>query len=70
MELKVGDQIELCIEVFAGDPESGRPSARSETRVKTVVELPEFARWMDDTLQEERRVRQLDSKQRGLFDVK
>jgi len=69
--LKEGDMIEYCIEVLAGrDPSEGRPSARSETRVKTMVSLPEFVRWIDDTLQEERRIRQLDAQQRGVFEVR
>ncbi|MCI0376806.1 MAG: hypothetical protein L0215_04320 [Gemmataceae bacterium] len=69
--LKVGDQIEFCIEMYADkDGKSDRPVTRSETRVKTIVSLTDFARWMEDTLQEERRLRQLDAKQRGLFDEK
>jgi hypothetical protein len=61
--------IEYCVEVLAGAPGSGRPSARSETRIKTMVSLPEFVRWIDDTLQEERRIRQLDAQQRGVFEA-
>ena len=69
--LREGDMIEYCVEVLADrDPSAGRPSARSETRVKTMVSLPEFVRWIDDTLQEERRIRQLDTQQRGVFDMK
>jgi hypothetical protein len=68
--LKEGDMIEYCVEVLADrDRSSGRPSARSETRVKTMVSLSEFARWIDDTLQEERRIRQLDAQQRGVFEM-
>jgi hypothetical protein len=66
--LKVGDRIEYYVEVFADrNPDKDRPSARSETRSKTVVTPEEFARWIDETLQEERRVRQLESRQRGVF---
>src|SRR5262249_31086076 len=58
--VKVGDRIEYFVEVFADrNPDSDRPSARSETRVKLVVSAEDFARWIDETLQEERRIRQL-----------
>jgi hypothetical protein len=67
-DLRPGDQIEFCVEVFADkNVDAGRPFARSETRVKTIVSLPEFARWIDDTLQEESRIRKLDAQQRGVF---
>ena len=68
LNLKVGDQIEYCIEVLAdktGSPD--RPSARSETRVKTVVSSDDLNRWLTDNFQEAQRIRQLDLKQRGLF---
>jgi hypothetical protein len=69
--LKAGDQIEFCVEVFADkNPESGRPFARSETRVKTIVSLRELLSWVDDTLQEERRIRKLEEQQRGVFGSK
>jgi hypothetical protein len=71
VRLVEGDQVEYCVEVFADrDPSSPRPAGRSEVRVKNVVSVLEFVRWMGDTLQEERRVRALDQKQRGLFDIK
>jgi hypothetical protein len=67
--LKVGDQIEYCIEVCADkDGKPDRPSARSETRVKTVVSFSDLERWLTDSLQEAQRIRQLDAKQRGIFD--
>lgn len=68
LELRPGDQIELYVQVYADkDPKSNRPFARSESRKKTVVSIVDFARWIDETLQEERRIRQLESKQRGVF---
>jgi len=71
VKLKVGDQIEYCIEVFADkNGKTDRPSARSETRVKTVVSFTDLERWLSDNLQEAQRIRQLDSKQRGLFEDK
>jgi hypothetical protein len=70
IELKAGDQVEYYIEVSARDRPTGKvPVGKSEIRVKTIVSIPEFVRWLDDTLQEERRVRQLEAKQRGVFDT-
>ena len=71
LHLSVGDQVEYCIEVSAdksGNP--ARPSARSESRVKTVVSFNDLDRWLADNLQEAQRLRQLDSKQSGLFEEK
>ncbi len=69
LTLKVGDQIEYCVEVLAD--KSGnldRPSARSDTRIKTVVSFGDLERWLTDNLQEAQRIRQLDVKQRGIFE--
>lgn len=69
-DLQPDDQIEFKVKVYAdpgGDPKK-RPWAESEPRVKTVVSLAAFARWIDDTLQEESRLRKLDARQRGVFD--
>jgi hypothetical protein len=64
-----GDQLEYYVEVFADrDPASGRPSGRSEVRRKLFVTGPELVRWLEDTVQEERRIRQLEARQRGVFD--
>ncbi len=71
LHLSIGDQVEYCIEVSAdknGNP--ARPSACSETRVKTVVSYSDLDRWLADSLQEGQRLRQLESKQRGLFEEK
>jgi hypothetical protein len=69
ISLKEGDQIEYCIEVFADKKASPlRPSARSETRVKTIVSLAELERWIGDNVQEVRRIRELDAKQKGVFE--
>jgi hypothetical protein len=71
LTLKEGDQIEYCVEIFADrDPKSGRPSARSESRVKTVVSFLELARWIGDNVQEARRIRELNDRQAGVFEMK
>jgi hypothetical protein len=69
LALGPGDQLEYYVEVFADrDPDAGRPSARSEVRRKAIVTVPELVRWLDETLQEERRIRQLETKQRRVFE--
>lgn len=68
IKLKEGDQVEFCVEVFAGATGDGRPSARSETRVTNVVGFDEFTRWIRDTVQEEHRLRTLEQGQRGVFE--
>lgn len=69
--LKVGDQLEFCVEVFADkNPESKRPSARSEIRTRPIISGEDFARWFADALQEERRLKDLDQKQRGVFELR
>jgi len=70
LKLKEGDQVEYCVEVFAGTAGDGRPSARSETRVTNVVGFEEFTRWIRDTIQEEQRLRSLESGQRNVFEQK
>lgn len=69
IELKPGDQVEFYLEVFNRNPDrSEAVVGRSEARVKVVVAAPEFRRWVFDTLQEENRLRQLEARQRGVFD--
>lgn len=68
LTLHKGDQVEYCVEVFADRNENaGRPSARSETRVTTVVDAAEWSAWLRAVLREEEQLRKLDAEQRGLF---
>lgn len=68
---KEGDQIEYYIEVFADrDPAKNRPSAKSETRIKNVVSTTDLVNWLRDTVNEERRVRQLNSRQEDVFPMR
>ena len=71
LTLRVGDQLEFCVEVFADkDADPKRPSARSEVRIRPIISGEEFARWFTDALQEERRLKDLDAKQRGVFELR
>lgn len=66
--LNDGDKLEYCIEIHADQgkhPE--RPIARSESRVQTFGSYESLGRWIRDLAQEERRLRELDGKQRSVF---
>lgn len=68
IEARLGDQIEYCVEVLADkNPAANRPRSRSETRVATVVTIEQFLAWSQSIADEERRLRQLDQQQRGVF---
>jgi hypothetical protein len=62
-----GDQIEFFVEAFAKNPDLERFPGRSETRSKTFVTQPQFMDWVLQTLKHENRLRQLESRQRGVF---
>jgi hypothetical protein len=65
-DLKIGDRVEFFVEVANRDPNSPQVG-RSETRLKTVVTVPQLVQWIDATLRQEDRIRQLEQKQRGVF---
>src|SRR5262249_4643691 len=70
LKLKSGDQIEYCVEVFAAErqPIDSTPSARSESRVATIMEEKEFFTWLGQVRQEDERIRALEKLQRAIFD--
>ncbi len=71
VSLRVGDQFEFCVEVYSDkDPNSKRPSARSDIRTRPIISDDELFRWFADALQEERRLKDLDAKQRGVFELR
>jgi len=65
--LQAGDQIELFVEVFARNPALAKLPGRSETRVKAFVTQAQFREWWLQALKYENRLRQLESRQRGVF---
>lgn len=68
LKLGEGDKIEYCVEIHADRGKTpGRPIARSETRVQTLGSFDSLLRWIRDIGQEERRLREIDTKQRTLF---
>ena len=69
IEIKRGDQIEYCVEVFADrDVNAGRPSARSETRVAAVVSDDEFDTWFAALLREQDELQKLEKGQRSVLE--
>jgi hypothetical protein len=65
-DLKIGDRIEFFVEVANRDPNAPQ-IGRSETRLKTIVTVPQLVQWIDATLRQEDRIRQLEQKQKGVF---
>ena len=65
--VQVGDQVEFFVEVFARNPDLARQPGRSEARLKAFVTEPQFVDWILQTLRHESRVRQLESRQKGVF---
>jgi hypothetical protein len=63
----VGDHIEFAVEVFARNPALADQPGRSEVRAKAVVTQAQFVSWVLETLGHERRIRQLEARQRGVF---
>ena len=69
IEIKRGDQIEYCVEVFADrDTRAGRPSARSEPRVASVVSEDEFDTWFAALLREQDELQKLEKGQRSVLE--
>jgi hypothetical protein len=72
VQLKSGDKIEYCIKVYAADraPSESTPFAVSESRVSTVLSDKEFDAWLAQLGEEDKRVKQLEAKQKGVFEPK
>lgn len=68
LSIKEGDRIEYCVEMFADkNGDRSRPVARSEVRTQLFVDLAAWMKWEREVRSEETRIRQIDSKQRGLY---
>jgi hypothetical protein len=66
-DLVPGDRIEFYVEVFDKNPAPGRPPGRSESRIKTLVTAAQLAEWNRARDQSRDRLRQLEERQRGVF---
>jgi hypothetical protein len=66
-KLEIGDRIEFYVEVFDRNPAPGRPPGRSESRIKEVLTASEVLLRLDQTRQAEGKIRDLEKKQRDVF---
>jgi hypothetical protein len=68
-QLKSGDQIEYCIEVFARKRDAGStPVARSESRVTKVLDQKGFSDWLTALAREDERIINLRKEQERVFE--
>jgi hypothetical protein len=69
INIKPGDSIEYCIEVFAPErePLASTPSARSESRISEVVGAEDFTAWLRHVNNEYERLHSLKAKQEGVY---
>ncbi len=68
-DLKLGDRLEYYVEVFNRNPNAPGIGA-SAIRVKNIVTPRQLRAWLTQVLQEENRLRQLEVRQRSVFDKK
>jgi hypothetical protein len=66
-KLEIGDRVEFYVEVFDRNPAPGRPPGRSEARIKEVLSASEVLQRLDQTRQAEGKIRDLEKKQRDVF---
>ncbi len=66
-DLRPGDSIEYYVEVFDRHPDPDRPPGRSELRTKKVLTSEEYVAWWSEKNRHEDRIRDLESKQRGVI---
>lgn len=69
-KLEVGDRVEFYVEVYDRNPNPNRPPGRSESRIKELLTPTEVLQRLDQTRQAESKIRDLEKKQRGVFDRK
>jgi hypothetical protein len=66
-KLEIGDRVEFYVEVFDRNPAPNRPPGRSEGRIKEVLSASEVLLRLDQTRQAEGKIRDLEKKQRDVF---
>jgi hypothetical protein len=67
-KLDIGDRVEFFVEVYDRNPAPDRVPGRSETRVKEILSPGEVLLRLDQTRQAESKLRELEKKQRDVFD--
>ncbi len=72
VQTKPGDQIEYCVEVTERERKPGAKAvtARSPVRVTSIVTVQEFLEWMRRVADEDRRIRELQRRQKDLLKEK
>jgi hypothetical protein len=66
-KLEIGDRVEFYVEVFDRNPAPGRLPGRSEARIKEILSASEVLQRLDQTRQAEGKIRDLEKKQRDVF---
>jgi hypothetical protein len=66
-KLEIGDRVEFYVEVFDRNPDPNRPPGRSEARIKEVLSASDVLLRLDQTRQAEGKIRDLEKKQRDVF---
>src|SRR5262245_15197530 len=66
-KLQIGDRVEFYVEVIDRNPAANRPAGRSEARIKEILSAAEVLLRLDQTRQAEGKIRDLEQKQRGVF---
>lgn len=66
-KLEIGDRVEYYVEVFDRNPVPGRAPGKSEVRMKEVLSASDVLLRLDQTRQAEGKIRDLEKKQRELF---
>ena len=69
-KLEVGDRVEYYVEVFDRNPSPNRPPGKSEARIKEILTPAEVLSRLDQTRQAEGKIRDLEKKQRDVFQRK
>ncbi len=66
-KLEVGDRVEFHVAVYDRNPDPNRQPGRSESRIKAVVTQSQWEDWNRQRDQSRERLRQLEERQRGVF---
>lgn len=66
-EARVGSTLELQLEVFDRNPAPEREPGRSSIKTKAIVSEADLVKWIVDALEQERRLKLLEERQRQVF---
>src|SRR5262245_18575187 len=66
-KLEIGDRVEFYVEIFDRNPAGDRPAGRCEARIKVILSASDVLQRLDQTRQAEGKIRDLEKKQRDVF---